>query len=74
MRGIDALRAVVDGSGRSQRDVSAALGHAPTYVSTLLAQGSQPGVDRLAEVASLCGYRIQIVGHGEVIEIGDNGE
>ena len=71
MRGIDAMRQMVDGSGLSQRGISVALGHAPTYISTLLAQGSSPSVDGLALVAAATGYRIEIVGHGETLAIGD---
>ena len=71
MRGIDAMRHMVGASGRSQREISVALGHAPTYVSTLLAQGSSPSIDNLARVAALTGHRIEIVGHGETLTIGE---
>ena len=65
------MRHMVGASGRSQRGVSVALGHAPTYISTLLAQGSSPSVDGLALVAAATGYRIEIVGHGDTLVIGD---
>ena len=71
MRGIEAMRHMVDVSGRSQREISVSLGHAPTYISTLLAQGSCPSTDNLARVADATGHRIEVVGHGETLAIGD---
>jgi transcriptional regulator with XRE-family HTH domain len=69
-----AMRAMVDGSGMTHRQISARLGRYDSYVSQLLTRQSVPSVDTVAQVAHACGYRLELVpiGDGRSLTIGDD--
>lgn len=65
----EALRHIVDKSGKSQRLISKELGHNDRYIATTLSGGRAPGTDVLATIAQACGYTLQLVGHGETLTL-----
>ncbi len=69
-----AMRAMVDASGMTHRQISARLGRYDSYVSQLLTRQSVPSVDTVAQVAHACGYRLELVpiGGGRSLTIGDD--
>jgi len=69
-----AMRAMVDASGMTHRQISARLGRYDSYVSQLLTRQSVPSVDTVAQVAHACGYRLELVpvGDGRSLTIGDD--
>ena len=60
---------MVNGSGMSRRQVSLQLGHHENFITTKIQERGIPKVDTLAEIAAVCGYQLQLVGHGETIVI-----
>ena len=48
---------------------SKAMGRDQNYIAGMLSRGSVPKADTLARIASVCGYRLVLVGHGEELEI-----
>lgn len=71
-----AMRAMVDASGMTHRQISARLGRYDSYVSQLLTRQSVPSVDTVAQVAHACGYRLELVpmAGGDALVIGDDGD
>ena len=71
-----AMRAMVDASGMTHRQISARLGRYDSYVSQLLTRQSVPSVDTVAQVAHACGYRLELVpmAGGDALAIGDEGD
>jgi transcriptional regulator with XRE-family HTH domain len=71
-----AMRAMVDASGMTHRQISARLGRYESYVSQLLTRQSVPSVDTVAQVAHACGYRLELVpmAGGDALVIGDDGD
>ena len=71
-----AMRAMVDASGMTHRQISARLGRYDSYVSQLLTRQSVPSVDTVAQVAHACGYRLELVpmAGGDALVIGDEGD
>ena len=71
-----AMRAMVDASGMTHRQISARLGRYDSYVSQLLTRQSVPSVDTVAQVAHACGYRLELVpmAGGDALAIGDDGD
>jgi transcriptional regulator with XRE-family HTH domain len=71
-----AMRAMVDVSGMTHRQISARLGRYDSYVSQLLTRQSVPSVDTVAQVAHACGYRLELVpmAGGDALVIGDDGD
>ena len=69
MDGITALRRMVKHSGLSGRQVSKDMGKSVNYISSALGQGSDPTAGTLADVAAVCGYTLQLVGHGETLTL-----
>lgn len=67
----DALDEMVGRSGMTRADVSRALGHDSRYISRILNKGTTPSTALLARIAKACGYRLQLVGHGSVIDVTD---
>lgn len=65
----EAVRQMINRSGRSQYDVSAAIGRSPAYISATLARGSDLQGGTLARIADACGYDLQLVKRdgGEVL-------
>ncbi|MBR3224385.1 MAG: helix-turn-helix domain-containing protein [Atopobiaceae bacterium] len=61
MNANDAMRAMIEASGKSGRQVAREIGRSESFVSSTLAQGVCPRVDTLARVAEACGYEIVIV-------------
>lgn len=75
MQGIDALRAMVEGSHLSGRAISSAMGRASTFVSTTLTKGSPPTLDTLAAVARVVGARVVVeLEDGTRLDLTDSGE
>ena len=64
-----ALRHIVGMSGISQRALSRELGKNTRYIATTLASGHVLNTDLMSTIARACGYRLQLVGHGEVLEL-----
>jgi transcriptional regulator with XRE-family HTH domain len=71
-----AMRAMVDASGMTHRQISARLGRYDSYVSQLLTRTSVPGADTVASIARACGYRLELVPMrgGAPLVIGDDGD
>lgn len=65
----DAVREMVRASGMSAYAASRKAGRASAYISVLLSRGVDPSSRVLADIATACGYTLQLVGHGEVIEL-----
>lgn len=69
-----ALAHVVAKGGKSKAALSRELGRSEGFVSSLFSMHRAPGVDLMASIAKACGYDLQLVGHGETITLGDDGE
>lgn len=65
----DAVREMIRASGLSAYAVSRKAGRASAYISVLLSRGVDPSSRVLTDIATACGYTLQLVGHGEVIEL-----
>lgn len=64
MRAIDAVKQITDKSPMSQRAISAAMGHAPTWLSSTFVHDDgrrDMHVGTLSQVASICGYVLALV-------------
>lgn len=66
---IGAISAMVSGSGMSRRQVSLKMGRHENFITTKIQERGVPKMDTLAEIAAVCGYQLQLVGHGETIVI-----
>lgn len=51
----DILREIVAADGRSMRQISAACGFGPNYLSQAIQQGRKPSFDKLAKLAEVLG-------------------
>ena len=74
VRPADAMRAVINGSGMSRRQVSIMLGFNEnmlgSYANTRNANTKRiPGLSLMARIADVCGYTLQLVKGDEVIVI-----
>lgn len=69
----DAIRKIIESSGRSARSVSIEMGRAPTYLATTLGKGSDVGAANLAKIAGAVGWRLVLERDGEEIEIDKRG-
>lgn len=58
MRTDEALRLLIEHSGRSGRALSVELGHAPTWASVAVQPGRIPRLDTLAAVADIAGVDV----------------
>lgn len=67
----DAVVEMLDSAGANKSQVSRDIGKNRTYVSTMLRNGTTPSTALLARIAGACGYRLQLVGHGGVIDVTD---
>lgn len=65
----EALKHMIKMSGSPKTRLSVALGKSQGYLNTYVTMGKDPTVTTFARMAQACGYSLQIVGHGEVIEI-----
>lgn len=61
MNANDAMRRMIEASGKSGRQVAREIGRSDSFVSSTLAQGVCPRADTLAKVARACGYEIVAV-------------
>ena len=61
MNANDAMRTMIETSGKSGRQVAREIGRSESFVSSTLAQGVCPRADTLARVAEACGYEIVII-------------
>lgn len=61
MNASDAMRKMIETSGKSGRQVAREIGRSDSFVSSTLAQGVCPRADTLAKVANACGYELVIV-------------
>lgn len=69
MDSTQALRRMVDMSGKPQRVISADAGKSAGFVQSYLATKRRPSADLLATIARACGYSLVLEGHGERIVI-----
>ncbi len=58
MNASDAMRAMIEASGKSGRQIAREIGRSESFVSSSLAQGVCPRADTLAKVAHVCGYEL----------------
>lgn len=58
---LEAVRAMLEHSGRTSYRVAVEMGRAPSYVSSMLRRGSCPSADVLAQMADACGYDLRLV-------------
>lgn len=63
------VRHMLDKAGMSPYAASLAMGRAHSYMGQALKRKGGIGAPVLAEIAQACGYRLQLVGHGEVLEL-----
>lgn len=71
---MQAIRAMMTASGKTHRQIAHDLGKYDTYVSQILSRGKTPQTDTLIDLASTCGYRLELVpiDGGDPITIGDD--
>ena len=57
----NAMRVMIEASGKSGRQVAREIGRSASFISSSLAQGVCPRADTLARVARACGYELVLV-------------
>ena len=57
----EAMRLIIESSGKSGRQVAREIGRSESFISSSLAQGVCPRADTLARVASACGYELVLI-------------
>ena len=62
----EAMRHMIETSGKSGRQVAREIGRSDTFISASLAQGVCPRMDTFARVAHVCGYEVIVVPTGTV--------
>ena len=67
----DALGEMVGRSGMARADVSRDIGRNPAFLANAINKGTTPSTALLARIAKACGYRLQLVGRGSVIDVMD---
>jgi DNA-binding phage protein len=67
-----AIEAMCEMAGKSQRTVSTEIGRNPTFIGTTISKGSIPRVDTMAKIAEACGFELVLRGHGVTMELGDD--
>ena len=65
MDAIEAMRLIIEASGKSGRQVAREIGRSDSFVSSSLAQGVCPRADTLAHVAHACGYELALIPKSE---------
>lgn len=70
MTGSEALAALPKQVNKSRRKLSAEMGKTPNYLSSLIAQGSNPTADTLAAVGKVSGYILALVPASEKLPRG----
>ena len=73
MQTIEAMRAMIDQSGLTHRQIAHRLGKYDAYVSQVVSRARDPQASTLADIARACGYRLELVpmDGGEAITIGE---
>lgn len=70
---LDCIRKMIEGSGKSARQVSRELGRSPNYLSATFSGHSDVGASNVAKVARILGWRLVLVrdedGEREEMEI-----
>ncbi len=61
MNASEAMRLIIEASGKSGRQVAREIGRSESFVSSSLAQGVCPRADTLARVARACGYELVLI-------------
>lgn len=69
----EAMRAIIEGSGKSGRQVAREIGRSDSFVSSSLAQGVCPRADTLARVARACGYELALIPRSEAYRLAESG-
>ena len=71
MESKEALRYIIDQSGKPKTRISLELGKTSGYINAYLSIGRTPGVDVLASIADVCNYDLVLVDRstGETIKI-----
>lgn len=67
----DAMRRMIETSGKSGRQVAREIGRSDSFVSSTLAQGVCPRADTLAKVAHACGYELVAIPTGVASKLPD---
>lgn len=67
----DAVVEMINKSGANRAQVSCDIGKSKNYVSVMVHNGTTPSTALLSRIAKACGYRMQLVGHGSVIDVTD---
>jgi ribosome-binding protein aMBF1 (putative translation factor) len=57
----DAIRMMIETSGKSGRQVAREIGRSESFISSSLAQDVCPRTDTLARIARACGYELVVV-------------
>lgn len=73
MDATEAIRHMVDVSGLGGYGASRAAGRAPSYVSVVIRRHGDVATGVLADLAAVCGYSLQLVGHGETLTLDGTG-
>lgn len=74
MKPVEALQQMVRQSGKSQRLISEEIGRTPTYVSSLLHDGSNPQIDTFVTIAKACGCKVIVEFPKHKVELDGWGE
>lgn len=69
MNPVDAMRHMLDASCMSPYKASLAMGKKHSYMTSALTRKGRTSAALLADLAHVCGYRLQLVGRGETIDI-----
>lgn len=76
MESKEALRYIIDQSGKPKTRISLELGKTSGYINAYLSIGRTPGMDVFASIANVLGYDLLLVNRqtGETIPIDSNGQ
>lgn len=76
MESKEALRYIIDRSGKPKTKISLELGKTSGYINAYLSIGRTPGMDVLSSIADVLGYDLLLVNRetGETIPIDPNGQ
>lgn len=55
---LQAIRRMIDGSGKSSSRLSRDMGHGDKYINIILVRKRIPRSDTLARIARVCGWRL----------------
>ena len=78
---INALRRMVEASGKSTRQIARELGRSDSFVRATISQKSRPRIDTFLAIAQACGYEMVMaspadeftLSQGSELEQGDTG-